>query len=93
MKVNLASKVNAALHHIFLRHILSTGTSSFHLAAYKGDIKSLYLILLSQTIDLNAETSQGWTPFGLAATAGHLTTAEYLICQGADLQLFGSVRR
>jgi len=67
------------------------GTSSFHLAAYKGDIKSLYLILLSQTIDLNAETSQGWTPFGLAATAGHLTTAEYLICQGADLQLFGSI--
>ncbi|MBM3757266.1 MAG: ankyrin repeat domain-containing protein [Acidobacteria bacterium] len=55
------------------------------IAAALGDTERCRQLLLAEPVQLNMNSSDGWTPLHLAAFFGHLETAEMLLAMGADI--------
>ncbi|XP_064644621.1 ankyrin repeat and SOCS box protein 1-like isoform X1 [Lineus longissimus] len=85
----ITSKMINVLNSLnFANRVLETD-SPLHVAAHEGDLKTVKRIL---EVDRNRENlSQknrlGCTPLRLAATAGHAEVVEYLVLQGADVDI------
>ena len=68
--------VNAADHH---------GSSPLLVAASRGDIQSIKLLLATPHVDLNVARNDGWNALMLAAFKGHAECIRMLLESGADV--------
>ncbi|CAH0549306.1 unnamed protein product [Brassicogethes aeneus] len=62
---------------------------ALHVAAATGNVK-IAKVLLSNGADINAQDINGYSPLMFAVIKNHTETAEFLINQGADVNLRGS---
>lgn len=63
----------------------TTGSTSAHLAAQKGDLKSLSLALEKDSEIVNARDENGWTPLHEGARGGHTEIVKFLHEHGGEL--------
>jgi prolyl 4-hydroxylase len=62
----------------------TTGSTGAHVAAQKGDLKSLTSEVVKKKDIVNQKDKNGWTPLHEGARGGHLEVVKYLIASGAD---------
>jgi ankyrin repeat protein len=63
-------------------------SQDIHRAASQGDLKTVKILIRSNPELLNKkDEGRGWTPIGLAAFSKHKAIVEYLIDQGADVNV------
>ncbi|VDN98571.1 unnamed protein product, partial [Rodentolepis nana] len=77
--VNLLLKANASPDAV-----TQNGYSALHLAALEGDIGIIKSLLEDYSSQVNLCANDGLTPTHLAAHAGRVDVAEYLLSHGAD---------
>lgn len=63
-----------------------TGATPMHVAAAKGYVKVLGLLLASRA-DVNKQDNDGWTPLHAAARWGQKESAQMLVASGADVDI------
>jgi ankyrin repeat protein len=61
------------------------GHTALHMAAWRGDVEVMRLLLGVSGMDVDARTTAGWTPLAEAVNAGQVEVARFLIAAGADL--------
>ncbi|CAL5871157.1 uncharacterized protein PFLUO_LOCUS5404 [Penicillium psychrofluorescens] len=71
-------------HEEFTRKTRRTGDTIVHLAASKGDEKSIQTIL-ARTVNIQVRNNRGVTPLARAAHRGHKAIVELLISAGAKI--------
>jgi prolyl 4-hydroxylase len=62
----------------------TTGSTTAHVAAQKGDLEGLTSEVTKQKDVVNLKDKNGWTPLHEGARGGHLEVVKYLIASGAD---------
>jgi hypothetical protein len=62
----------------------TTGSTSAHTAAQKGDLSGLTEEVGKKKDIVNQKDKNGWTPLHEGARGGHLEVVKYLITNGAD---------
>lgn len=63
------------------------GQTPLHIAAQKGDISIVRLLLDSKTVNVNAQDSSGATPLHLASENGHIEVVKLLVAHNAQLDV------
>jgi prolyl 4-hydroxylase len=62
----------------------TTGSTSAHVAAQKGDLEGLTSAVGKKKDVVNEKDENGWTPLHEGARGGHLEIVKYLVASGAD---------
>ena len=62
-----------------------TGSTSLHIAAKQGDVRSLHNEIQKKKEAVNAKDVNGWTPLHEGARGGHLEVVKLLVESGADV--------
>jgi uncharacterized protein len=61
--------------------------TALHFAAFKGDAKTVEVLLASSGVNVDAKNRSGGSPLFVAARRGHLPVVKLLIAKGADFHL------
>ncbi len=72
---------------IILLAVLFVLALDIHQAAKEGDLAKVKALLEKNTDLINAKNENGQTPLHIAASGGQLAVVEFLISQGADINL------
>jgi prolyl 4-hydroxylase len=67
------------------RNSFTTGSTPAHLAAQKGDLKSLAQAVEKDKSIIHAEDENGWKPIHEASRGGHTDVVKFLYKHGADV--------
>ena len=67
------------------RNSFTTGSTPAHLAAQRGDLKSLSLAIENDENIIHAQDANGWQPIHEASRGGHTDVVRFLHEHGADV--------
>lgn len=67
--------------------------STLHGAAGRGDIDTVYELLVEDEVDINDFDANGNTPLHWAALRGHLSVVDVLLEHGADVNIRDRMNR
>lgn len=69
------------------------GETPFHIAAREGKMEILQFYLGNFDIEIDHKMSDGWTAFHYSAFNGYTTTMEYLVTNGANVNMTDKFKR
>ena len=80
------------INHTMYSKESSSGPSPLHRACEDGNIGDVRTFLNGKKGMLNSQAKHGRTPLHLACSKGNLEICQYLVEQGADLEIKGNGR-
>lgn len=71
-------------HGAKVNHTFSNGESALHMAAFRGSLSTVKVLVETGNAKVNVQENRGFTPLHYAAWYGYPSVAEYLLSHGAD---------